>query len=39
VGIVWRGCDMFGVYDMRRVCEKDVTCFEVIICGDCVERL
>jgi hypothetical protein len=39
VACVWRGCDMYGVYDLWRVGEEDVTCLEFIICGDCVERM
>jgi hypothetical protein len=39
VGIVWNICYIFGVYNMWQVCGKDGTCFEVIICGDSVERM
>jgi hypothetical protein len=38
VGIVWRGCDMFGGYNMWRVSGEVVTCLEFIICGDYVGR-
>jgi hypothetical protein len=39
VGIVWRGFDRFGGYNMWGLCGEDVTCLEVIICGDFVESL
>jgi hypothetical protein len=39
VGIVWKECDMFVVYNMWRVCREDVTCLEFKICGDYVARL
>jgi hypothetical protein len=39
VGILWRVCDMFGIYNMWRVSGEDVTCLNFIICGECVERM
>jgi hypothetical protein len=39
VGIVWRECDVFGVYNMRGLCGEVVTCLEFKICGVYVERM
>jgi hypothetical protein len=39
VGNVWRGCDLFVVYNMWGLCGEVVTCLDFIICVDCVERL
>jgi hypothetical protein len=39
VWIVWRECEIFGVYNICGFCGEILTCFEFIICGDCVERM
>jgi hypothetical protein len=39
VASAWRECDMFGIYNMWRVCGENVTCLEFVICGECGENV